>query len=114
MKVLVFDKETGEKSPEMEFAEFVTSNAKEIEPWRYLHVCYHERYELRPVLEGVEIVFGRKLNGELGLFSEIPILKQHSIQPIKPHGYYIEMASNLLPSIQPGQCVKAKIVLEEE
>lgn len=117
MKVIIYDKKTGDKSPEMELNEFITSDNLIISQWREVFVCYNECYELRPVLEGVEVWIARNADSSLYVFNEKPVMKEGVIDlnwfDLPDHSTILLKYKNF-PSVNPGQCVKAKIVLEEE
>lgn len=122
MKVVVFDKETGEtsKPAELMFSEVVEFKNENLVTLK--NCMLNVRYEFRPVLEGVEVYVtrdkGNKFESKIFLYLEKPRVIEQSDGGIDYWGISthldVTMDANLFPSIQPGQCVKAKIVLEEE
>ena len=122
MKVVVFDKE--------ERAESLPYDLKDIsrpvmfdlptDPNNHKSLKFvllrPDRYELRPVLEGVEVFLARDSNDEelLYFYYEKPTLGVNGIYHAKTYSYIRECENGLFCGIKPGQCVKAKIVLEEE
>jgi hypothetical protein len=127
MKVVVFDKETGETSEPCNINE---RTARVL--FAYSGNCTYlasvflrlSRYEFRPVLEGVEVYVARGTDpsglaeemhaGFTTVYIQKPNLDECGTYSLPNEiGTTIICDQNDSPSIKPGECRKAKIVLEE-